>query len=416
MCLAIAPPGILVVLSIIFSTPWYRDWEKREWERTVSRTLGIDIEAKTFRWTAPYQFRADQVEIRHPETHAILGRIGGIDGLMKTQGWSVILDEPAIDGEQLDRGMDVLHDWFLCRPQTSTHLLALAIPNGMTIHHGVHKTTLDRIDIVFRPSERISAIQAKWRLEDQPFGEVSLHVSREHLPNDSTTRMELSSPSTWLPCSIANERFPFWKWTGQGSRFRGVIQYQESDRTWDAMLAGEVQEIDLSSMTSSLGSPVQGAGSLVLESFHVRNGRILKGVGEFQSQGGNANRKWLQRVAEHLRLPATWQQGSVDTLPIEQVGFRFALSPSGIRIEGTLPSPADWPPVAARLGVTVLCANNSSISINQLVLGLQSGDGDPASLGQLLPIPESTGSDRKGSAADSLRFRLSRNGERTNTY
>jgi hypothetical protein len=100
MCLAIAPPGILVVLSIIFSTPWYRDWEKREWERKVGRTLGIDIEAKTFRWTAPYQFHADQVEIRHPETHAILGRIGGIDGLMKTQGWSVILDEPAIDGEQ----------------------------------------------------------------------------------------------------------------------------------------------------------------------------------------------------------------------------------------------------------------------------------------------------------------------------
>lgn len=412
VCLAFSPLGMLIVLSLVVATPWYRDWEKWEWERRVSRTLGIDIEAGEFRWTAPYQFHAEQVELRHPETHALLGRIGGIDGLMKVHGWSVILDQPVIDGEQLDSGMDLLHDWFLCRPQTSSHLLALAIPNGMTIHHGVHKTSFHRIDIVFRPSERMSAIQAKWQLQDQPFGEVSLQVSREHSQSESTTRMELSSPSTWIPCSIAKDRFPFWSWTGEDASFRGVIQYQESARTWDAMLTGELQAVDMGGLTSSLGAPIQGAGSLAMERLQVRDGRILKAAGEVRVQGGKVNRKWLQRVAEHLRLPVQWQQELSEVLPIEQAGCRFDLDPSGLRLEGTLPSPTDWPPIAVRLGASTVCANNASVPIDQLIIGLQSEGAKIASLALILPLPESAISDRKGSAADSLRFRLSRNGYR----
>jgi hypothetical protein len=410
--LAILPVALLVSFSVVSSSSWYRDWEKREWEQTVSRTLGIDVVARDFRWTAPYQFHADRVEIRHPETHAILGCIGGIDGMMKTQGWSVILDAPAIDGEQLDRGIDVLHDWFLCRPQTTSQLLALAIPNGMTIHHGLHKTSLNRIDIVFRPSERVSAIQAKWQLEDQPFGEVSLHISREHSPEDATTKMELSSPSTWLPCSIAEDRFPFLQWMGQGARFRGIIQYRESRRTWDAMLAGEVQDLDLGGMTSSIGSALQGTGELVLKDLHLRDGRILKATGDFRSQAARANRKWLQRVAEYLKMPARWEVDSADSVPIDQVGFEFDLDPSGIRLVGTLPSPSDWPPIAARLGSSVLCANGASVPVSQVIQALQRDEGNAAWLAQILPLPESNGIERRESATSSLRFRLSRNSGR----
>lgn len=410
--LGFLPLSLLLFFSAVSSMSWYRDWEKHAWEQRVSRTLGIDVSAKDFRWTAPYQFHADQVEIRDPETHAILGCVGGIDGMMKTQGWSVILDAPAIDGEQLDRGIDVLHDWFLCRPQTSSQLLAMAIPNGMTIHHGLHKTALHRIDIVFRPSERVSAIQAKWQLEGQPFGEVSLHISREHSSEDSTTRMELSSPSTWLPCSIAEDRFPFLQWMGQGAKFRGVVQYRESRRTWDAMLAGEVQDLDLGGMTSSIGSALQGTGALVLKDLHVRDGRILKATGDFRSQAGRANRKWLQRVAEILKMPALWEADSGDAVPIDQTGFEFALDPSGIRLVGTLPSPNDWPPIAARLGSSSLCANGALVPVSQMVQALQRDEGNGAWLAQILPLPESNSIERRESATSSLRFRLSRNAGR----
>jgi hypothetical protein len=405
------PFVFLLIFSAVNCTSWYRDWEKREWEGTVGRTLGISVSAMRFRWTAPMQFHADEVEIRHPETHAILGRIGAIDGMMKPQGWSVILDQPILDGEQLDRGIDVLHDWFLCRPQISSKLLALAIPNGMTIHHGVQKTALTRIDLVFRPSERASMIHAKWRLEDQPFGEVCLHVARQHDANASSTKLELSSPSAWIPCSLAKDRFPSFPRIGEGARFRGVLQYQADDRSWDAMVSGEVHDIDLGSMTANLGSPLRGLSALSLQSLHVRDGRILKTSGEWRLRAGSVSGEWIRRLSDCLRLPAQWQWGAQDFAPVEQIGMAFNLDPSGIQLTGTIPDSNGSPSILARMGSSVLFADGKSIPIHQLIQGLQIGQVDVSALSSVLPIPQSKSPERKESAAASW-LRLSRTQDR----
>jgi hypothetical protein len=415
-----------MVVSLVMATPWYRAWEKLSWEARVSNTLGIDVRADSFRWTAPYQFYATQVEIRHPETGTLMGRIDRIDGLMKAHGWSVILDAPAIDGDQLHHGIDVIHDWFLCRPQKSSQLLAMAIPNGMTIHHGPHKTDLDRIEIVFRPTTSVSAVHVKWSHKDQPFGEVSLHVSREHAAVDSTTKLELSSPNTWLPCAIASDRLPDLGIFGQDSRFRGVVHYQANHQTWDARIQGEVQGVDYSVLTSRLGSPIRSTGALVLEQLNLRDGRILQASGELRAQSGSVSRTWLQHASQHLKLPAHWQPDVTDSFVIEQVGFRFALDPSGWSMKGTLAGPANWPPVAGRLGSSVLCADNAKSSLSQLVVALQppslgnsgdiiSLDAPTAALTAILPWPKVLDADRNGSAAaNSLRARLSRNDDSTN--
>jgi hypothetical protein len=421
---AFGPLTLLVGFSLVLATPWYRAWEKGGWEERVSATLGIDIRAETFRWTAPSQFRAEGVEVRHPETHRLLGHIERIDGLMKPQGWSVILDAPSIDGDQLNQGIDVVHDWFLCRPQTSSQLLALAIPKGLTIHHGIQKTVLNRIDVVFRPSSTVSAFHAKWILEDQPFGEVALQVSRAHSSSDSTTKMEISCPGVWIPCSLAADRFPFLRWMGQGSMFRGVIRYQESRRAWDAMVSGETQNLDFGEMTSSLGSPILGRGSLSLDELHVRDGRILKATGDFGLASGTISHRWVQHLASSLKLPCRLEEQSHDAVSLEQAALRFALDPSGILLTGTLPGPSEWPPIAARFGGSVLCADGTPIPIALLAQSLRYGSladqsdsvsiaGTPSSISNILPQPVS-GNDRMESpAATSLRFRLSRNADRS---
>jgi hypothetical protein len=415
-----------MILSMVMATPWYRAWEKQCWEERVSNTLGIDVRADSFRWTAPHQFYATQVAIRHPETGALMGRIDRIDGLMKSHGWSVILDAPAIDGDQLHHGIDVIHDWFLCRPQKSNQLLAMAIPNGMTIHHGPAKTDLDRIEIVFRPTSSVSAVQVKWSHADQPFGEVSLHVSREHAAMGSSTKLELSSPNTWLPCAIANDRLPDLGVFGPNARFRGVVHYQANHQTWDARIQGEIQGVDYSVLTSRLGSPIRSNGAMVFEQLNVRDGRILLASGEFRAQSGTVSRTWLQNASQQLKLPAHLQPDATDSFGIEQLGFRFALDPSGWSMRGTLPGPANWPPVAARLGSSVLCADSTKSSLSQLVLALQPPalgntgdvvalDAHTAALTAILPWPKVLDADRNGSAAaNSLRARLSRSDEPTN--
>lgn len=421
---AFTPFGFVMVLSLIMAAPWYREWEKAAWERRVSDTLGIEIQADTFRWTAPYQFHADSIAIFHPETRALLGRIASIDGLMKPQGWSVILTSPSIDGEQWNSSLDVLHDWFLCRPQKSSQLLALAIPDGLSLYQGAEKTTLNRIDVIFRPSPTVSSIHAKWILEDQPFGEVAFHVSREHTSDDATTRLQLSCPGVWIPSSMVAGRLPAFDGLGEASRFRGVIHYQGNRRTWDAMVAGAWQNVDFGKLTGSMGSPLVGRGRLEFEQLHLRDGRILKTTGEFGMQMGMVSRRWLQHVSENLKLPFQIQQGAAELMAMDLAGFRFALDPTGVRLTGLMPGPTHLPPIAAKLGESILFADGTLTPVHQLAQTLQnspltngapisSPDG-PSPMSTFLPVPLDINNDRRDSpAAESLRSRLSRNGDRS---
>lgn len=415
------PLAVLVGLTTVSWTPWYRAWEQWSWEQRVSETLGITLRAASFRWTAPYQFQATDVEVRHPETDQLMAKIGRVDGLMKAKGWSVLLDAPAIDGEQFDQGISVLHDWFLCRPQTSSQLLALAIPNGMTIHCGKESSLLQRIDVVFRPTQTSSTIHAKWTLADQPFGEVALTISRNHAVDNASTTLELSSPNTWLPVAMVSRRYPWLSQIAPTALFRGILRGQSTSQEWDASVVGEFDRLDWAYATSTLGSPIRSHGSLVLDQLNLRDGRILFANGEFRSEGGTVSKAWMQRFSQQLALPEYWQADAAESVPVQSIGCRFRVDSNGLVLKGTLPSPPNWPAIIAQMNGSVVCSDEAIKPLQRLVVALQpiplkNGptevqiDSATAALTAMLPWPASAQErSRESPSTSRFRSRLSRN-------
>jgi hypothetical protein len=376
VCLVFLPCAVVFFGSLVMLSPWYQHVQRAQWEARISDTLGVRVTAGSFRMTAPQQFRATAVEVRHPETQALLARVARVDGLMKPHGWSILLDEPVLDAAQVDDGIQVLHDWFLCRPQTSSNLLAIGIPHGLKIHSSSGTTVIDRIEVLMRPSETATKIQSKIAMVDQPFGDVSIAVTRDHDAHAPATSVEVSSPKAWLSCAPWAARFPMLNNLGREARFRGVLHCNVQAVQWDASFTGEVEQIDWGAVTAAMGSPVHSAGSLRIDQLNVQDGKILRAQGGMELRGGSVHRAWLERLVQNLKLPGQWPTQGAEKKPelldIENAGFDFALDGQGLRLQGKLRGPSHWPPVAAKMLGVILCTQDESLSLSALVHSLQS--------------------------------------------
>jgi hypothetical protein len=420
LALGIGPFVVFVFLSWVVATPWYREAQRQQWETQISDSLGIHVRAESLCWTAPQQFHATSVQLLHPETGVMMARMARVDGLMNAKGWSLIVDTPVIDGEQIDQGLQVVHDWFLCRPEKSSRLLALAVPGGITIHHGVESTRMERIELLLRPSSNVSMIQAKLQLEGQPFGEVVLQVTRDHAPEVTSTKVELLSSNTWIPCAAMSDRFPKLTLLGKQARFRGVVRSEITPDQWDASVSGEIHQVDWNAVTAPLGSPIRSQGILVLDQVNVRDGRILRAHGEVRCEGGTASRSWLQRWAHQLAMPSQWTQDENDSMALQSIACRFQLDSLGLTLKGQLPGPANWPPVAVKLQGGTLCTEPSPKSLQALMASMQSipqgddasptlMDGSTAAISAMLPWPSSIQLDGSSSPAESaIRSRITK--------
>ncbi|MEI8212101.1 MAG: hypothetical protein WCI02_08125 [Planctomycetota bacterium] len=371
ICFGLTPFVFVVLGGFAMMTPWYRSYQKQQWESRISDNLGVTVRTESFQITAPQQFRATRVEVRHPETNALIARVERVDGLMKPHGWSILLEDPVLDGTQMDSGLQVLHDWFLCRPQKTSNLLAIGIPNGLKVHTANGVTQLDRIELLLRPTESSSTIQSKIAFADQPFGELSICVTRDHRPEAPATRLEVSSTKIWLDCNAWIDRLPLLKNLGNDARFRGIFRCNILPDQWDASAIGDLDNVDWSAVTSAMGSPVRGHGSLHMDQLNLRDGKILRVSGEMRFRDGEMHYAWLRRLAETLQLPAEWTASERESLQVDEIGFGFALDTEGLRLQGLLPGPKHWPAVAAKLPGIILCTNPNPLSLTSLVHGLQ---------------------------------------------
>lgn len=371
VCMALLPTLAVFAASMVMMSPWYRWYQRQEWETRISDNLGVTVRTSSFQMTAPQQFFASGVEIRHPETNALLARIDRVDGLMKPHGWSILLDNPVLDGAQLESGLQVLHDWYLCRPQKSTNLLAVGIPKGLQVHSQTGVTHLDRIELLLRPTETSSTIQSKIALADQPFGEISISVTRDHNPETTATSIELSSPKTWIDCDVLSDRIAALKNLGRDAKFRGILHCNMHSSHWDASVSGDISGVDWGTATAALGSPIRSRGSLQLDQLNLRDGKILRAAGEIRCEGGEMHGGWLRRTAELFQLPSQWPSKVEDTLAVDAIGFGFQLDSDGLRLLGGLPGPSAWPPVAATLKDVTLCTTPRTESLQSLVQALQ---------------------------------------------
>lgn len=375
-----APLLMVVVVTVFYWSPLVQNYMKRSWETRVGANLGLRIRAGSLKWLTLEQFRAEDVVAFHPETDVPMVKVRRLDGLMKPKGWSLILEDPVLDADQLEPALQLLHDGFLCKPQTRETMLALSVPNGFSLHRGGEQTRLGQIELVMKPTESQSSLLAKFAFADQPFGEVQLQVARSHDPENLATSLEIQSPKSWIGMSNFHSWLPFLRSFGEDARFRGVLRAQWGGVDSDAMFQGQLDQLRLGDLTASFGSPLRGEGMASIERINLRNGKILYAKGKLEVAQGVANTAWLKRASQWLQLPSNWQSQLLESQNIEAFAAGFEISHEGLRLQGLLPGPSQWPPVAIQLGQGTVCTPKEIVPMTHLVAAVQSTTGSEVDL------------------------------------
>ncbi len=349
-CLVAVFPLIGIIgSSFVMSTPWYREWQRRCWEERLSANIGLDVHLESIEFLAPNQFQAKNATCVHPETRAEIARTVQLDGLMTLSGWQVILTEPVLNGHQLPTAMKVFHDWYLCRPQRSSHLVHARVRDGLTIFHGDSKTKIKRIDFTLQPSESRSGFHCKLELDDQPFGEVGLSVERNHNASSPSTTWTISSPTVSLPCSIAWDHCPHLKSLGNNARFQGEASYALNSEGAQSEICGRFWDIDLTTATFPIGSPIRGSGLLDVAYMRLENGRLIELTSRLSATSGFVQTQWLRSAGEQLGWRFDKNISAAEWGTIEQLVCDIQLNDHGAAIVGRIPDSSDAPGLVMNL-------------------------------------------------------------------
>ncbi|MEK0427379.1 MAG: hypothetical protein RJB11_3470 [Planctomycetota bacterium] len=372
---AVLPSILLGLATVLYWSPFYQVRLKKDWESRVTANLGVRVVAGQFRLIAPGQFVAKDVVLFHPETDAPMAKVRQVAGLIKKEGWSLVLDEPRLDASQLEATLVLLHDGFLCKPQTRERMLAISVPHGLEVHHAMGVTQLGQVEILMKPTENRSSIVSKFAYADQAFGDIQIQVVRDHTPGNLSTKIEVRNPKTWIACSNFVQRLPVLKSLGNSAQFKGVFKAQWSPEGWDAIVQGEVDRVEFAELTSPVGSPFKGIGAISLNQLNLSDGQILYAQGKLDCQQGNLQTEWIKKAAQWLELPSKWDSQLAENQSIDALSVAFELSPEGLRMHGQLPGPSQWPPVALKLGQATLCTPKVAVPLTNLVAALQAVPG-----------------------------------------
>lgn len=341
LCLAFLPMVAISGYSLVRMTPWYQSYQKDFWQRRISDNLGVDVRFASIEFPSPDHFRAHDLVCFHPETGREIMRVSHILGAMDRTGWTVELDAPELNGQQLQSALQVVHDWFLCRPQKSATLLALKVPELM-VYDGLKTTKFQNVEVGLKPTETTSTLVLNFSLDGQKFSKrANLLVEREHALEPPTTNWILRTNDIVIPCELFGQRFPMAQYLGERAEFRGNLKWNQSEHLWSSeMVDGEFTSVDLGALTTALGTPLRGMANLKINQAKVVNGSLIQMDGTLDAHRGSATIVDVAWLKQSIRALSLLSHEEIFKIPdgdatASSVSIAFGINENGLSILGT---------------------------------------------------------------------------------
>ena len=352
LLIALLPCLFVLGYTALRSTPWYQAYQLNLWQQRISDNLGVHCRFSSITFPSPDRFRANQFVCLHPETGKEILKVAQVDAAMDRSGWSVTLSKPELNGLEVQNAMQILHDWFLCRPQKSASLLRLSVPE-LAVFDGVATTTFQNIDVGLKPTESLSTVYVKFSVEGQKFAEPGiLVVERNHALENPTTTWTLKSQDISIPCNAIASRFPILKSLGQDASFKGRLAWIQNDVNWIANVNGIFSSVDMAVLSLPLGAPLRGKGQLAIHQAEIIDSKLqfAQGSMDVEMTGHESvDGQWVNRTYESgLMAPEKRIKEVTDKrAPLQYFGMSFELDDRGLLIEGKRAPPReDWPRIA----------------------------------------------------------------------
>ena len=345
--LGVGPLLLVIGLSIAQFIPAYQEHRAHAWSTWLSGRLGVDVQITAVESLAPERFVLHGLRLSHPESRASLGRIRSVAVIRKAAMWSIQLDRPEFETRQLSATWHIIHDWFVCRPQTAQPALRIECEE-LRLRDADQEQSLEQLAVeIYSQAER-TVVGAQFRMQKAEPGSKSssLRIVRQHSDRHLSTTLELESGPVGLACNLISPVLPVVQQLGDGAVFLGQLSLHQRNNAWQvnvtkSWLAG----IDFGRLTSGLDSYVTDGNLIWFENLKVTDRGLQTAAGGVTVKHGRIDGNLLlaSQQALGVALPRVAQVKNVEQ-SFEQLQAMFEISPGVFKLYGgveqTLPDSA----------------------------------------------------------------------------
>ncbi len=336
--LAALPLAVCLSWCALQFVPAVGRWQVQRQLAPVNAALGLSVHAERVQFLTPHRTVVRNVEIRHPETRMLIGSAAEIMIVRRRDQWSVQLQHVELHASQLNAAGARIHDWLLCQPQQSRATVVSA--NQLTIHDQVHGArSLEHVTAKLFPGldETWLSLQAQLEAEDPGTAKVVVH--RYHDPQRLVTRAQIRTQDTALPCWLVGLAWPDAKALGSQAQFSGTLDWEASQRGWQANVESSVtiDHFPLSSLFWT-SADITGSGRLEIQRASISQAGVALLTGQLAVGPGRVGRQALEAARQPLGLTVDRSviSGSARDVGFDQAYCFFHIVPSSLHWVGSL--------------------------------------------------------------------------------
>jgi hypothetical protein len=338
-----ALPLLFVILfSIAQFIPVYQQHRADAWSTTLSGRLGVDVQVAAVESLAPERFVLHGIRLSHPESQASLGRIRSVLVHRKGAVWSIQLDQPDLETRQLATTWQMIHDWFVCRPQSTQPAIRIEC-DGLRLRDGnldqSLEPSLEQIAVeIYSQTER-TVVGAEFRMPTAEPGAkpCMLRIVRQHSDRHLSTVLEFDSGPTGLPCKLISPVFPLVQQLGDRALFLGNLSLHQRNNTWQAdVTKSSLKGIDFGRLASGLDFRFTGEGSLEFKNVRVTDRGLQYALCLVTADYGRIDGNLLIASQQMLgvSLPRPVQTANVELHSFDQLRAWFEIAPGTLSLVG----------------------------------------------------------------------------------
>ncbi len=336
--LGVLPLVFVVGLSIAQFIPAYQERRANDWSAWLSARLGVDVQVAAVESLAPERYVLHGLKLSHPESRAALGRVRSVAVSRLENGWKVKLSEPELETRQLAATWQMIHDWFVCRPQAAAPPLRIEC-DALRIHEVDSDESLNQISIdIYAQAER-TVVGAQFRMPTaSPDSKPSImRIVRQHGDRHLSTVMELDSGLNALPVSLIAPVFPLVQSLGQHAVFQGRLAVHQRNKAWQVSVSQSwFAGVDFGQLTSRIASRITGDGWIWCEGLNVTDRGLQTAAGGVMVKHGRIEGNLLNASQRLLgvALPRPVQVADVRLHSFEQLRAMFEIAPGTFKLAG----------------------------------------------------------------------------------
>ncbi len=293
---AVGPP-LLILSSWLWSiTPWARYWSVRAWERSISISIGVDVDIQSVRNFAPHHYRLANVTLKHPETGVTIATIPLIEFQRRQASWNLQLQSPAIELDQALHLVHTLHERYLCQPNLAFPTTMCSL-RGLTLMNDSPAMEPIYLESRFQCDKDKTSLQTRFDLASHDGSQsASFAVERLHDAIAPRTSWSLETPGLEIPSIVLAAFQPKASTLGPHASFRGEIRCEQDDFNWHAAIAGIFQKVQWNSDRSLevLAVP-KSTQNVRVDHIEIYNGRWVQVEGLVTAESGATSdlSRWL---------------------------------------------------------------------------------------------------------------------------